>query len=81
MKVVSLYPNRAEAEMAKGFLDSANIPSFVSIDDEGGVHPALGAMRGAKLMVPEEFFESAKEIMDAIDGAPPLLEVVDPEDS
>lgn len=64
MKVIAIFSSRAEAEMAQGFLTNMEIPSHVSADDEGGLHPALGAQAGAKLLVPDEFEQQALEILE-----------------
>ena len=72
MKEVGHYNSRTEAEMAKGFLESAGIKAHVSIDDEGGLMPALGVQKGARLLVPSEMVEKAKTILAQIDNAAPL---------
>ena len=62
---VQTYNNRAEAEMAKGHLESQGVPAFVSADDAGGLYPALQQVaKGVRLMVAHNNLKEAKEILE-----------------
>ena len=74
MKLVKRYPNRHEPEMAKGFLETAGIKVHISMDDEGGLHPALGAQGGAQILVADPHHEQAMEILTQVDQAQSLDE-------
>ena len=59
---VRTFLNRIDAELAHSVLQAANIQSFVSGDDGGGVRPA-GWMAGVRLLVRSEDAERANEIL------------------
>lgn len=69
MKVIGQYKSRTDAEVAKGFLESAGIHANISSDDEGGMLPALGVQNGARLLVADEAEQQAKEILAQVDAA------------
>jgi Putative prokaryotic signal transducing protein len=50
--------------MAKALLESHGIDSFISVDNEGGMLPALN-QRGIKLIVMAVDFEKAVEILNS----------------
>jgi len=65
---IKTYRYRYEAEMAMGILQSQDIPASVSSVDLGGTGPLLlSGPGGACLVVPEEFVEKAKEILQEYD--------------
>ena len=60
VRVVSTYPTRLDADLAKISLDVAQIPSVVvgvGLDFEGGAS-------GVQLLVPDEYLETAKTILE-----------------
>ncbi len=60
MITIKTYPTRTEADLAKIALDAADIPSVIT-----GVGTALeGGIAGVKLQVPEDYVESAVEILE-----------------
>jgi hypothetical protein len=65
VKLVSVgdFPNRIDAEIAQGALDSAGIESMVSADDAGGLQPGLW-MSGVKLLVRDPDVPRALEILN-----------------
>lgn len=60
VKVVSTYPTRLDADLAKISLDAEGIPSVVvgvGLDLEGGAS-------GVQLLVPAGQFETAKQVLE-----------------
>lgn len=49
--VVASYPTRHDAEMARDYLDDADISAFIRVDDAGGMHPELQRVHGVHLVV------------------------------
>jgi hypothetical protein len=64
--VLKTFPNRIEAEMAAGLLESEGIEAMVMADDAGGTYPMLQFIRGVKLMVAPEDEARAREILAAM---------------
>lgn len=64
--VVYEYSNEMDAEIAKGHLQAAGIPSFIIKDDGGGMIPSLQNVEGVQLFVTESQSENAKKILQAI---------------
>lgn len=61
MIVLNRYATRVEADLDRIALESAGIPSVVvgvGLTMEGGI-------AGVQLLVPEDQFEQAKEVLDA----------------
>ena len=63
---------RHEADMAAAFLGSHGLETHLLGDDCGAVDPALGMIRGARLMIAAADFEEAKQLLDSAgaDAAP-----------
>lgn len=68
--VLRRFSYRHEAEVARSFLDGHGIEACVTSDDCGSVDPALGLVRGACLVVAEEYAARAAELLDAGAEAP-----------
>ena len=60
--VVAEFLNRIEADLARGALEAADIESFVSADDAGGVQPALWT-EGVRLFVRAEDVARARDVL------------------
>jgi len=60
--VVSRFRSTADAEIAKGILDEAEIESMIRSDNAGGMYPALA---GAELLVRAEDRDRANEALQA----------------
>jgi hypothetical protein len=58
--VISTFPSAADATIAKGVLDDADIESMIRTDDAGGMYPAIG---GADLLVRAEDRDKARELL------------------
>jgi hypothetical protein len=55
--------NPAEADIIKGRLESNDIPAVVQRDESSMFGMTVGAMGGAKVLVPESQAEQAMEIL------------------
>lgn len=65
-KELRVCSSRPEAEILAGLLRSHSIKSRVSADDLGGLRPHLALTLGVKVLVPEEDFEEAQRLMNAL---------------
>jgi len=63
---VKTYPDKIEAELVKGVLESKGIKAMVSADDAGGMNPALlWATGGVRLLVKKNDIQKATEILES----------------
>jgi len=62
-RIIAEYDNAVEAEIAKGQLESAGIPSFVLKDDAGGIYPQLQYTNGVYLVIRESDYDEAHTIL------------------
>jgi hypothetical protein len=60
---VTTFPNRQQAELAKGALEAAGIETFVAADDVGGTVPGLDLPQGVGVFVREADEARAAEIL------------------
>lgn len=70
---IAYYRHRYQADLARGFLDDADIPCQLLSDDTAGGVSYIGGLAGAWVIVGDEDAERAREVLD---GAGML---VDPE--
>lgn len=49
--ILDTFPNRVNAEMAAGLLESEGVPALVLADDACGAYPSLQFTRGVCLLV------------------------------
>lgn len=61
--VISIFPTRRDAEIARNRLESENIYAFITADDAGGVHPELQMAHGVKLSVLSSNAQKAREVL------------------
>ena len=63
--VIHAFGSEADAEMAKGALESAGIDAMIQGDSAGGMRPHLAwASGGFKVLVREEDAEAARAVLD-----------------
>jgi len=62
--VIGLFPTRHEGELARGFLDRAQIPVALLADDAGGAEAGLTFVNPARLMVREEDEGAARTLLE-----------------
>ena len=69
---VGRFSSRAEAELARGLLDSVGIQSFVRADDAGAMHPELAQIgkHGIALMVDPADADEARSLLDEVADEP-----------
>lgn len=79
--VVATYSTRRDAEMAKDRLAEAEIQSFITADDAGGMHPQMQAPHGVKLLVLQRAAERAHEVLADAALLPESLDPVAPPDA
>jgi hypothetical protein len=77
--VFRTFNTRAEADLVSNVLAGAGIASFVASDDCGAIDPALSFVRGVKVLVAQEDFETAEALLE--DGDLPSLEADAPSES
>lgn len=61
---IAAFGNQPEAHLAKNLLESEEIPAFLSEEIAGDMLHLGGEI---KLMVPENFVERAREILQSVD--------------
>jgi hypothetical protein len=67
---VETYPDRTQAELAKGVLSANGIDALIHGDEFGGYEPVLAFLSGVQLLVKEEDLEEAKSILNEIEKTP-----------
>ena len=77
--VVATYSSRRNAEIARDYLIAADIQSFVSADDAGGMHPQLQRPHGVKVMTLDRASERAYAELEGADLLPESAEAAPPE--
>ena len=60
---VKTFASRIEANIAKGMLESNDILSYISADDEGGMLPFQLSKKGVQLFVKKDILTKAQEIL------------------
>jgi hypothetical protein len=61
---IAIYTEIHEADIAKGLLTTNEIPCMLVRDDAGTMYPQLRQGLGVRLLVPEEFAERARDILE-----------------
>jgi hypothetical protein len=67
---VSTFPNRQEAELARGALEASGLEATVAADDAGGEIPGLDFVRGVRLWVREDDRAAAEALLGGEAAAP-----------
>lgn len=60
---VKVFNTKIEAEIAKSFLASNNIDSYILTDDVGSMYPSTQNVSGVKLYVKNKDAEKANELL------------------
>jgi hypothetical protein len=64
MEIIEVFGSRADAELAKGYLESMGIESRIIADDADQLYPSLGVVRGIKLVTKSNIVKRAKKLLD-----------------
>ncbi|MBN1298612.1 MAG: DUF2007 domain-containing protein [Actinobacteria bacterium] len=67
LKNLKTFFNRIDAEIARGFLESNGISSYIFSDDAGSMYPSQDFVNGVKLYVGRQDFKKAKEMLDLLE--------------
>ncbi len=62
--ILATYPTRRDAEMARDYLADADIRTFVSSDDAGGMHPQMQRPNGVKLLGMSGTAQRARSLLE-----------------
>ncbi len=65
---IKVFNSRMEAQMAKAYLESNGIKSYISSDDAGQMYPSQQLVGGVLLMVEKEDKELALELLSQADS-------------
>ena len=72
--VFAIYSTRRDAEVAKEYLQEADIEAFVQSDDAGGMHPQMQRPHGVKLVGMSSAAQDAYEVLNGADLLPQTVE-------
>ena len=64
LKTVAEYTNRTQADIAKAALEARGIDALVQGDDLGGLGPGQSFVQRVQVLVAEENFEEAKQLIE-----------------
>ncbi|MGD9874293.1 MAG: DUF2007 domain-containing protein [Kiritimatiellia bacterium] len=70
LTVLRTYTSEDAALMDRLFLETSGIDSVLDADDCGGMTPYLQTLRGVRLLVREEDFERANDLLRSAEAAP-----------
>ncbi|MBM3707867.1 MAG: DUF2007 domain-containing protein [Actinobacteria bacterium] len=66
LKTLKTFNSRIEADIAKSYLKSNNIKSFIVADDAGSMYPSQDFVSGVKLLVNKKDYMQAKKLLSSI---------------
>jgi hypothetical protein len=66
---LKIFNNRIEAEVLRSLLESSGIKSWILSDDAGSMYPSQASINGVRLMVRNEDFKTASELLSRPDPA------------
>ena len=69
LTTLKIYNSRIEAEVLKSLLESSGIKSWILSDDAGSMYPAQASINGVRLMVRDEDFKTAIELLTSNEPA------------
>jgi len=69
LTTLKIFNNRIEAEVLKSLLESSGMKSWILSDDAGSMYPAQASINGVRLMVRDEDFKTASELLARSDPA------------
>ena len=63
LSIVKTFSSRTEAEIAKSYLASFGIKTYIFSDDAGQMYASLQSIRGVKLMANKKDLSKASELL------------------
>lgn len=66
---LKIFNNRIEAEVLRSLLESSGIKSWILSDDAGSMYPSQASINGVRLMIRDEDFKTASELLARPDPA------------
>ena len=63
LTTLKIFNTRIEAEVLRSLLESSGIKSWILSDDAGNMYPAQASINGVRLMVRDEDFKTASELL------------------
>jgi hypothetical protein len=63
LATLKIFNTRIEAEVLRSLLESSGIKSWILSDDAGSMYPAQANVNGVRLMVRNEDFKTANELL------------------
>jgi hypothetical protein len=69
LTTLKIFSTRIEAEVLKSLLESNDIKSWIMSDDAGCMYPAQASVNGVRLMVRDEDFITANDLLAKNDPA------------
>ena len=66
--VLRTFGYQHEAEVVKSVLEGSGVEAVTTSDDCGALDPALGLVRGVKVLVAAEQFDRAEAVLGALSG-------------
>ena len=67
LKPLKIFNSIIEAEIAKSFLSSNNIESWIFADDAGNMYPSQDIVNGVRLMVGKDDYDNARALLDSME--------------
>jgi hypothetical protein len=63
LAILKIFNTRIEAEVLRSLLESSGIKSWILSDDAGSMYPSQASINGVRLMVRNEDFKTASELL------------------
>lgn len=63
LTTLKIFNTRIEAEVLRSLLESSGIKSWILSDDAGSMYPSQANINGVRLMVRDEDFKTASELL------------------
>ena len=69
LATLKIFNTRIEAEVLRSLLESSGIKSWILSDDAGSMYPSQASINGVRLMIRDEDFKTASELLARSDPA------------
>ncbi len=63
LTTLKIFNTRIEAEVLRSLLESSGIKSWILTDDAGSMYPSQASINGVRLMIRDEDFKTASELL------------------